>query len=121
MSTAKEAAKKITVLFVACVIIVGLAVGGWTLHWFLARSTAGHIARIKRTTFEFQQTYRQEITRKLADVATIDVQLVDPTTDKVTIGAQRKAIVAIVCGDASFIVGDPLPANQAAFIAKECS
>lgn len=108
---------------VAAVLVVGISIAGWKLDWFVTNANTNRQAHVIRNGYSNQQTLREEITRKIADVKDMDTQIAaqTPTMDIVPqLTAQRKAIVAMVCQDAAQISGDPLPASQGAFVASNC-
>lgn len=102
----------------APVILAGVVIGGYQGGWWLQKNAQNQNARIRRSSYEAQTTFRDEMVRKIGDVKSIDVQLVDSDTPQLR--AQRTAIVAIVCADNSRIQGG-LDESTAAFVAKECS
>lgn len=100
-----------------------IGVGSWKLGWFVNNANANREAHVIRNGYSNQQTLREEITKKIADVKNMDTQIAEqtPTMDMVPqLIAQRKAIVAIVCQDAAQISGDPLPTTQASFVSSNC-
>lgn len=105
----------------ALVVIAGFSVAAWKLDWFVTNANANRQAHVIRNGYSNQQTLREEITKKIADVKDMDVQIASSPTDTVAqLTAQRRAIVAIVCQDAVQISGDPLPAIQASFVSSNC-
>lgn len=100
---------------VACaVIVVAIIVGGYLGGWWLNTDINNRNAHLRRTTFEQQATFRDEITRKIADVRTIDTE--DQTPEVI---AQRQAIVDIICRDNTHINGG-LDSASAAFVQENC-
>lgn len=77
-----------TILVVA--LVVGLAVGGWSLYWFAFRSSENHTSNILRDSYEAQTTLRTELGRKVDDIDALAVQVADPSVT----GAQHQALVA---------------------------
>lgn len=100
----------------AVVAAVLLYLGGW----WLAKDVNNREAHVRRTTFEQQATYRDEMVRKIGDVRAIDVQIRESPDQAAQLRAQRQAIVAIVCRDNTHINGG-LDADTEAFVQEECS
>lgn len=115
-----SAAGKTLVGIAVAVILVGIAVGGYLGGWWLNTDVANRQARLNRTTFEQQTTYRDEMIRKIGDVRLIDTQIVQSPEAAPQLQAQRVAVVAIVCRDNTHINGG-LGAATAAFVQGECS
>lgn len=95
-----------------------IGAGGYQAHWWLQKNEQNQNARIRRSSYEAQTTFRDEMVRKIADVKAIDVQLSDHSTPQLV--AQRTAIVSIVCADNSRTQGS-LDESTAAFVEKECA
>jgi hypothetical protein len=102
-------------IIVAGVVAVALYQGGWWLN----KNAENHRADIRRSGFEQQTTYRDEIVRKIADVRAIDQQITESTDDTAQLQAQRKAIVNIICRDNTHIQGG-LDSDSAQFVQEEC-
>jgi uncharacterized protein HemX len=113
-------AGKVLIGIAVAVIAVGIAVGGYLGGWWLQKDINNRSAHIRRTTFEQQTTYRDEMIRKIADVRAIDAQIAQSPDARAELGAQRKAIVAIVCRDNTHINGG-LDSDTAAFVSQECA
>lgn len=95
---------------IGVMVIVGVYLGGWWLN----KDVNNRNAHLRRTTFEQQTTYRDEMVRKIEDVRAIDAQ---PQTPEVQ--AQRRAIVNIVCRDNGHINGG-LDSATAQFVGENC-
>ena len=106
---------------VGLVIIAAIVLGGWWAGWWFAGQNANREAHVIRQGYSNQQTIREEITSKLAEVQTITVQIAQSPEAAPQLRAQRLAVVNIVCGDANQITGDPINADQAAWVAANCS
>lgn len=100
--------------------LVLVMVGGWWLHWWFVQADTNNAAHVNRSSFGFQQTLRDEVTQHLGDVADISTQIIENPAEAAQLKAQRTAIVNIVCGEANQVTGDPLPADQASFVAQNC-
>lgn len=116
MSAVKAVAVSIGAVFLIGVIVVGGYLGGW---WLQTDTTNRH-SKLLRKSFERQATYRDEMVRKIEDIVSIDVQLVQSPELAPQLGAQRKALVHIVCRDNGYIQGG-LDSDTSIFVAKECS
>lgn len=92
-------------------LVVGLAVGGWKLHWWMAEESTDLSARINQTTYQRQNALVEQIIDDVREAS-------DPALPP----AQRTAIVAQICDSASKLTGSiPLTGSTATFVAKECS
>lgn len=105
----------------ALALILGLV--GWQAGWWFAAHNATRQAEITQNGYSNQTTLRQQVTAKLADVATITTQIAatKDSGEVAALKAQRAAIAGIACSDAAQITGTPLPADQAAWVASNCS
>lgn len=106
------------IALLAAVVILG----GWRAGWWFQAQNAQFGGQVNRNSYAFQQAARDRITTEIGDVFTINTQMVgtDPAqTD--ALKAQRKAVTAMVCRDATQITGDPLPTDQLAFISQNCT
>ena len=103
--------------FAAVVLIV---VGGWQLGWFAAQSGADHAAHVNRSSYGNQQTLRDQISAHIGDVDDLSTQIVENPANADQLKAQRHAFANIVCNEAEGVTGDPLPSDDANFVAKNC-
>jgi len=111
------------------VLIGGLIIGGWQAGWWFSVHNAqrqGQINNIEahniRNGYSSQQSLREQITTQIGNVDTITTQIA-ASHDKSLISAltaQRAAIAATVCQDASEVTGDPLPAQEAQWATANC-
>ncbi len=90
---------------------LGLALAGTallllSLWWFSIRVNAE--GEIRRDSFNFQETAREQVVDLNADLAAIDVQLAEPVTDgqAAALKAQRVALADQLCDIAADITGD---------------
>jgi hypothetical protein len=60
------------------ILIVGIAVGGYQLNWWLKGQAVNRNAKINRTSYEVQQTYREEVFTDMSKVRAFDAQIEDP-------------------------------------------
>lgn len=104
-------------------VIAGLVVGGWQAGWWFTNQNVNRESHMIRNGFANQQTLREQITTQIGNVDTITVEIAQVSGNAAEIGAleaQRIAVVNIACQDASQVTGDPLPSQQAAWVAKNC-
>lgn len=92
----------------AVVVLAGLILGGWQAGWWFTQQNVNRRAHVYRQSYEAQQTLRDEITQHLSDWQGIKVQ------------SQSLAVADMICGEAAKVTGDPLPADQAAWVAANC-
>jgi hypothetical protein len=90
-------------------VIAVLTFGGWEVGWWFNTQNTNRTAHLYRSSYGNQQTLRDQITAQIGTVITFQGP-----------ASQRYAIVNIVCGDAVQVTGDPLPSDQAAFVAANC-
>jgi hypothetical protein len=106
---------------VAAAILAALVLGGWRAGWWFSNRNASLGYQQVQLGASNQDTLRTQITAKLAEVETITVQIAaDPPLNS-PLKAQRAAVAGIVCSDAAGISGVALPAQQAAWIARNCT
>lgn len=102
----------------------GIIVGGWQVGWWFTAANNTRQAEITQNGYANQVTLRQEITRQIASVQTIGVQLAKANGDQSLIAAlkpQAMSIAGIVCQAADEISGTPLPADQAGWVSANCA
>jgi len=113
-----------TPMWVTGVAVLALvAVAGFALYWWMFAYRVNRTAEIRRGSFNFQETAREQVVDLGADLASIDVQLADPTlsdAQSVAIAAQRRAIADQLCDIASDIQGGT-SIVVADIIERECS
>ena len=113
---------KVIGVIVALGLLVGLAIGGWQLGWWLKSSAASHNAQIYQRSYGAQSADVQELQSLITQVDTINVQTTAPSTppsEKSALEAQQSAIINQACGIADNIT-PPLPSSEAAFVAANC-
>ena len=103
----------------AAIVFVLVVVGGYLGGWWLQTDTTNRTSKLNRKSFERQATYRDEMVRKISDVETIDLQIVQSPELAPQLQAQRLAVVHIICRDNTYIQGG-LDTDTAAFVGKEC-
>jgi hypothetical protein len=111
-------------VLLAAAIVTGIVLGGWQAGWWFAGQNAARDAHLVRNGYSNQQTLREQITNKIADAQAIGTQITEVSGDAAetaALKAQQKALVNIVCQDADQVTGDPLPTDQAAYVADHCS
>lgn len=84
----------------ALIVVIGILIGGYQLHWWLRGQEVNRSAKINRTSYEVQQTYREKALDDIASVRAVDAQLAEPSTSgavKQQLRAQRTAIVTQTC------------------------
>jgi hypothetical protein len=104
------------------VLLAALVLGGWQAGWWFAGQNASRQAHLIRNGYSNQQTLREQITQQIANVDTITSQIaaIHDQNQAAALKAQRAAVAGIACQDAAEVTGDPLPAQQAAWVGKNC-
>lgn len=106
---------------VAAVILAAVILGGWQAGWWFTQKNAERDAHVRRSTYGYQQTLRDNILKGIGDVADMDRQIAQAKGDDVTtLTAQRKAIANQVCNEAEQVTGDPLPSDQQSWVQSNC-
>jgi cytochrome c5 len=106
------------------VLVIGLilTLAGWRAGWWFAAQNATRQYQVTQNGTSNQHTLRDQISSKLADVASITVQLATaPAGQQPALKAQRAAIAGIACSDAGQVTGVPLPPDQAQWASRNCS
>src|SRR5258708_5049581 len=93
-------------LVAAAVVFALVVVGGYLAGWWLKTDVTNRNSKLNRASFEQQTTYRDEMIRRISDVQSIDLQIVQSPELRPQLEAQRKAIVNIVCRDNTHIQGN---------------
>jgi hypothetical protein len=104
----------------ALALLAALIVGGWRAGWWFAAQNATRNAQLIQNGYSNQTTLRQQITTQMANLNQITVQIATNPSLAGPLKAQRASVAATVCQDASEISGDPLPAQQAQWVAANC-
>jgi len=99
----------------------GVILGGWEAGWWFTTQNANRDAHVRRSTYAYQQTLRDQITKGIGDVTDMDRQVTQAKGDNATaLTAQRRAIADQVCNEAEQVTGDPLAADQASWVSQNC-
>jgi hypothetical protein len=107
----KSKSKYVLAALVSLLLLVGITVGGYQLHWWLRDQDANRSAQINQNSYGRQNALTEAVLREARDL-----------TDQNIPAAQRTAIVAQLCDNAAKLTGSiTLPASTQALIAKECS
>jgi hypothetical protein len=110
------------ILAIATGIILAVTLIAWQAGWWFRSQDISREAHAIRNGYANQQTLRDQITAKIADVDSVSVQITqagDPS-QRAALKGQRMAIAGIVCSDASQVTGDPLPAQQQQWVSANC-
>lgn len=95
----------------------------WQQGWWFASQNASREAHVIRNGFSNQQTLREQITQQIANVDSETVSIAQAAGDPgevAALKAQRIAVVNIACQDGAEVTGDPLPAQQQAWMNANC-
>jgi len=119
MSNALKAAGAV---LATVVVVAAIVLGGWAVGWWFTTQNTNREAHLYRSSYGNQQTLRDAITAGISQVAT-DTSQVDATSgqEQADLKAQRYAHVGQVCAEAAQVTGDPLSADQQAFVSTNCS
>ena len=110
----------------ACLALAGGVIfGGWEAGWWFTAQNANRDAHVRRSTYGYQQTLRDQITKGIGDTTDLDRQIAQAqgrkdTNDVTALTAQRRAIANQVCNQAEQVTGDPLAADQASWVSQNC-
>lgn len=106
----------------ALAILAGLILGGWQAGWWFTNQNINRQAHAIRNGYSNQQTLREQITTQIGNVDTLTSQIAATHDGNLiaALKAQRAAVAAIVCQDASEVTGDPLPTSQAQWVSSNC-
>jgi hypothetical protein len=123
----KEAFGWLGATMIAVLLLAAIVLGGWQLGWWFTYQNAhrqGRLINIEshniRSSYGNQQTLRDQITQQVSNVLAITVQIAATPSLASELKAQRAAVLGILCNDATQVVGDPLPADQASFVQTNC-
>ena len=127
MSETREALNGclVAIIAVAAIVVIGggVIVAGWQLNWWFSNQNATREAHQIRSGYSNQQTLREQFTQQIGNVDAETVQIAQAAGDPAEVSAlkaQRIATVNIACQDVSEVTGDPLPAAQRSWAAKNC-
>ena len=95
---------------------------GWQFGWWFTTQNTGRETHVIRNGYSNQQTLRDQITQQIGNVSQVTSQIAFASTaaQAADLKAQRAAIAAMACQDGSQVTGDPLPAQQAQWMAANC-
>ena len=113
----------IGVAFAAIVILTAIVIGGWQLGWWMQNSAANHQAVITQNGYGAQSAYVQETRTLMVEIATIQTQLVDPSTPASELSAlkgQQAAEINQACALANNITMN-VPSDIYQFASSNCS
>lgn len=96
----------------ALIVLAGVILGGWQAGWWFTQQNVNRRAHVYRSSFEAQQTLRDEITKKIANYQ--EVHILSPGS------AWEHGILNIICADADKVTTDPLPLDQQQFVQDNC-
>lgn len=122
-------------VFVTLAVIAGIIVGGWKLNWWLASSVQTHqnsLAKqnatqqyqIQQNGVSNQDTTRQNITNGFDTLLHLVVEegaYKSNPSEAEAIQSEVGSEAATICGFAANISGVSLPAQQAQWVAKNCT
>lgn len=104
------------------ILLVAIAVGGYLGGWWLKEDSVNRTQNIRRGSFEYQETRRDEIVRQASNLTDLDVALANPdltAEQKGAIRAQREAARTQLCNIASDISGNVSP-DVTSIVNEEC-
>lgn len=107
-------------ILLALLLAVGIFFGGRELGWWLKADNTNRQAHIDRSNFAFQQTLRDQVTQHISDYQNMRAELSQPGIDNAGVSAQMHATANVICQEAIQITGDPLPADQQAWVSANC-
>jgi len=111
------------IVAVIVVVLAGIVTFvGWQVGWWFTNQNANREAHMIRSGYSNQQTLREQVTAQIANVDTITTQIAASHDQSLisALKAQRAAVAATVCQDGAEVTGDPLPAQQRAWLATNC-
>ncbi len=113
---------KILAVVVGVALLVGLAVGGWQLGWWLKEESTNRTTGIANESLARQQARVDEVLDKAETIADIDVQLVQVTPEQAeVIEAQRAAVVEQFCDAYGGLTGRlTVPTSVDVLASEEC-
>ena len=113
------------VVSVAVLLLGGLiTLVCWQAGWWFASHDATRQAEVTQNGYSNQTTLRAQVTTNLATVYSLTTQIAEAKGDPSLTAAlepQRMSIAGTVCADAEQVTGTPLPAQQAQWVAANCS
>jgi hypothetical protein len=103
-------------------LVVGIAIGGYHLNWWLAEDTTNRRTAVVNDSLSRQQALLDEAIDKVADVGRLDLLLATATPEQTTaIRAQRIAVVEQVCSAVGRLTGRlEVPTSVVTFTSQEC-
>jgi hypothetical protein len=103
------------------ILIALITVAGYLGGWWLQSDVTNRQAHIDRQNYGSQLAYVNKVSDNMAEIASIDTQVLSPSLDagtKAGLNAQKVAIVNTTCKTYHLIV-DP-PADEASWAAGHC-
>lgn len=110
---------------VGLILLAAIVVGGYQLGWWLKQNAVNRNAKINRTSYEVQQTYREEVLKDMQQVSTDDSEIANPaySASVEELRAQRVHDVQVACDHISRLTtsGAGVDPDIQAFQDKECT
>lgn len=120
----RNVALGILATIVGVAVLVGIVIAGYQLNWWLKGNAVNRTAKINRTSYEVQQTYREEVLHDMENLGAVDAQLANPAYASMSaeLHAQRISIVRTACDHISRLTtsGAGTDPDVVAFHDKEC-
>lgn len=117
-----SAAVGVLATILGLLVLVGIVIGGYQLGWWLREQEVNRGAEIRRGSFEYQETRRDEVVRQAGMLSDLDSQISNPdltNEQRVSLQAQRRAAARQLCNIAADLVGETTPEVQS-IITREC-
>lgn len=115
-------AKNVLITIVGVLLLVGLAIGGWQLGWWMEQESTNRRTGIANESLARQQARVDEVLDTSRTIADIDVQLATVTEEQAAaLSAQRQAVVNQFCDAYSGLTGRlTVPQSAITLNAQEC-
>lgn len=122
----KRGAETVLGTILALVLVAGIVVGGYQLHWWLRKNAVNRNSKINRQSYEVQQTYHEKVLDDMASVSAIGTQLAEPGLTahlRSQLRAQQVAVITQTCDAISrlTISGAGIDPDIQTFHDQECA
>lgn len=120
-AAAKGMGTGLVMTILAVVILGGIVLGGWAAGWWFKEQNTQRQDQVYDQSYGRQQALKDNITKNIALVNEITVQIAQSPDAADVLSAQRKSVVGMVCADAVKISkSNPLDPEQGKFVDDNC-
>lgn len=104
----------------AAILVLVIGIVGWQVGWWFTQQNTNRQDKVTRSSFGYQETFREQVTKNIGDVNDITVQIAGTKgAQQKALEAQRFAVLTQLCDSANKVTNG-LPIAQEAFVQANC-